>query len=64
VVPVVSTVIPLTDNQSLLHARDNLRDSVLADSETWWSQIDAKLLAEYGVSYRGECHQNVAGGER
>ena len=22
-------------------------DGVLADSETWWSQIDAKLLAEY-----------------
>jgi len=27
-------------------------DGVLADSEPWWNQIDAKLLAEYGVSYR------------
>jgi HAD superfamily hydrolase (TIGR01509 family) len=36
-------------------------DGVLADSETWWSQIDAKLLAEYGVTYRGEYHQNVIG---
>jgi HAD superfamily hydrolase (TIGR01509 family) len=36
-------------------------DGVLADSESWWSQIDAKLLAEYGVTYRGECHQNVVG---
>jgi HAD superfamily hydrolase (TIGR01509 family) len=36
-------------------------DGVLADSETWWSQIDAKLLAEYGVTYRGEHHQNVVG---
>ena len=36
-------------------------DGVLADSEPWWNQIDAKLLAEYGVTYRGEYHQNVAG---
>jgi HAD superfamily hydrolase (TIGR01509 family) len=36
-------------------------DGVLADSEPWWSQIDAKLLAKYGVTYRGEYHQNVVG---
>ncbi len=36
-------------------------DGVLADSEPWWSQIDAELLAEYGVTYRGEYHQNVVG---
>ena len=36
-------------------------DGVLADSEPWWNQIDAKLLAEYGVSYRGEYHRNVLG---
>lgn len=36
-------------------------DGVLADSEPWWNQIDAKLLAEYGVNYRGEFHQNVLG---
>jgi len=36
-------------------------DGVLADSEPWWNQIDAKLLAEYGVKYRGEYHQNVVG---
>ncbi len=36
-------------------------DGVLADSEPWWSQIDAKLLAEYGVTYRGEHHRNVVG---
>jgi HAD superfamily hydrolase (TIGR01509 family) len=36
-------------------------DGVLADSEPWWSEIDAKLLAEYGVTYRGEHHQNVVG---
>ena len=36
-------------------------DGVLADSEPWWSQIDAKLLAEYGATYRGEYHQNVVG---
>jgi HAD superfamily hydrolase (TIGR01509 family) len=34
-------------------------DGVLADSEPWWSEIDAKLLAEHGVTYRGEHHQNV-----
>lgn len=36
-------------------------DGVLADSEPWWNQIDAKLLAEYGVTYRGEYHANVLG---
>ena len=36
-------------------------DGVLADSEGWWNQIDAKLLATYGVTYRGEHHQNVVG---
>src|SRR5437660_4542936 len=36
-------------------------DGVLADSEPWWNEIDAKLLAEYGVTYRGEYHQNVVG---
>ena len=36
-------------------------DGVLADCEPWWNQIDAKLLAEHGVSYRGEYHQNVLG---
>jgi HAD superfamily hydrolase (TIGR01509 family) len=36
-------------------------DGVLADSEPWWNQIDAKLLAHYGVSYRGEYHRNVLG---
>jgi HAD superfamily hydrolase (TIGR01509 family) len=36
-------------------------DGVLADSEPWWNQIDAKLLAESGVTYRGEYHQNVLG---
>ncbi len=36
-------------------------DGVLADSELWWNQIDAKLLAEYGLSYRGEYHRNVLG---
>jgi beta-phosphoglucomutase-like phosphatase (HAD superfamily) len=36
-------------------------DGVLADSEPWWNEIDAKLLAEYGVMYRGEHHQNVLG---
>ena len=36
-------------------------DGVLADSEAWWNQIDAKLLAAYGVTYRGEYHQNVVG---
>jgi HAD superfamily hydrolase (TIGR01509 family) len=36
-------------------------DGVLADSEAWWNQIDAKLLAQYGVTYRGEYHRNVLG---
>jgi 16S rRNA pseudouridine516 synthase len=36
-------------------------DGVLADSEPWWNQIDTKLLAEYGVTYRGEYHRNVLG---
>ena len=36
-------------------------DGVLADSEPWWNQIDAKLLAEYGVTYHGEYHRNVLG---
>jgi 16S rRNA pseudouridine516 synthase len=36
-------------------------DGVLADSEPWWNHIDAKLLADYGVKYCGEYHQNVIG---
>src|SRR5215813_8591067 len=36
-------------------------DGVLADSEPWWNRIDTKLLAEYGVRYRGEYHRNVLG---
>jgi HAD superfamily hydrolase (TIGR01509 family) len=36
-------------------------DGVLADSEPWWNRIDAKLLREYGVTYRGEYHQQVVG---
>jgi HAD superfamily hydrolase (TIGR01509 family) len=36
-------------------------DGVLADSEPWWNEIDAKLLAEHGVEYRGQYHQNVLG---
>jgi HAD superfamily hydrolase (TIGR01509 family) len=36
-------------------------DGVLADSEPWWNEIDKKLLAGYGVTYRGEYHQNVLG---
>jgi HAD superfamily hydrolase (TIGR01509 family) len=36
-------------------------DGVLADSEMWWKQIDAKLLADYGVTYHGEHHQDVIG---
>jgi HAD superfamily hydrolase (TIGR01509 family) len=36
-------------------------DGVLADSEPWWNEIDKKLLAEYGVTYRGEHHRNVLG---
>lgn len=34
-------------------------DGVLADSEPWGGQIDAKLPADYGVKYCGEYHQNV-----
>jgi HAD superfamily hydrolase (TIGR01509 family) len=36
-------------------------DGILADSEPRWNEIDAKLLAEYGVTYRGEYHRNVLG---
>src|SRR5437667_12861081 len=36
-------------------------DGLLADSEPWWNQIDAKLIAEYGVTYRGEYHRDVLG---
>jgi HAD superfamily hydrolase (TIGR01509 family) len=36
-------------------------DGVLADSEPRWNEIDAKLLADYGVTYRGEYHQHVLG---
>ncbi|PZR75252.1 MAG: hypothetical protein DLM73_05695 [Chthoniobacterales bacterium] len=36
-------------------------DGVLADSEPWWNEIDATLLAEYSVTYRGEYHRNVLG---
>src|SRR5213080_1609878 len=36
-------------------------DGILADSEPCWNQIDAKLLAEYGVTYRGENHRDVLG---
>jgi HAD superfamily hydrolase (TIGR01509 family) len=36
-------------------------DGVLADSEPQWNEIDAKLLAEYGVTYRGEYHREVLG---
>jgi HAD superfamily hydrolase (TIGR01509 family) len=36
-------------------------DGVLADSEPWWNEIDAKLLRENGVAYRGEYHRNVLG---
>jgi len=36
-------------------------DGVLADSEPWWNEIDAKLLGEYGVNYRGQYHQEVLG---
>lgn len=36
-------------------------DGVLADSEPKWNEIDAKLLAEYGIAYRGEYHRNVLG---
>jgi HAD superfamily hydrolase (TIGR01509 family) len=36
-------------------------DGVLADSEPSWDDIDAKLLSEYGVAYRGEYHREVLG---
>jgi len=36
-------------------------DGVLADSEPWWNEIDAKLLAECGVNYHGEYHREVLG---
>jgi len=36
-------------------------DGVLADSEPRWNEIDAKLLAEHGVTYRGEYHRDVLG---
>ena len=36
-------------------------DGVLADSEPWWNKIDATLLAEHGVTYRGEHHRDVLG---
>ena len=36
-------------------------DGVLADSEPWWDQIDAKLLAGYGADYHGEYHRQVLG---
>ena len=36
-------------------------DGILADSEPWWNEIDATLLAEHGITYRGEYHQNVLG---
>jgi HAD superfamily hydrolase (TIGR01509 family) len=36
-------------------------DGVLADSEPWWNKIDAKLLAEHGITYHGEYHRNVLG---
>src|SRR5436189_1765740 len=36
-------------------------DGVLAASEPWWNEIDAKLLAEYEFRYRGEYHRNVLG---
>jgi len=48
-------------NFSMLSAVIFDLDGVLADSEPWWNEIDAKLLAEYGVRYRGEYHQNVVG---
>ncbi|HSH37214.1 MAG TPA: HAD family phosphatase [Chthoniobacterales bacterium] len=36
-------------------------DGVLADSEPLWNEIDATLLAEQGVTYRGEYHREVLG---
>lgn len=36
-------------------------DGVLADSEPWWNEIDAKLLSGCGVKYHGEYHREVLG---
>lgn len=36
-------------------------DGVLADSEPSWNEIDAQLLREYRVDYRGEYHREVLG---
>src|SRR5438477_9416531 len=36
-------------------------DGLLADSQPSWNEIDAALLAGYGVTYRGEYHRNVLG---
>jgi beta-phosphoglucomutase-like phosphatase (HAD superfamily) len=36
-------------------------DGVLADSEPWWSEIDAQMLSEHGIIYRGEFYRNVIG---
>ena len=36
-------------------------DGVLADSEPWWTKIDAALLAGHGITYRGEYHREVLG---
>jgi len=36
-------------------------DGVLADSEPWWNQIDAQMLAEHGADYHGEYHRDVLG---
>src|SRR5215469_11710325 len=44
-----------------VHALTFDLDGVLADSEPWWNKVDTKLLAEHGVSYRGEYHRNVLG---
>ncbi|HEY2142709.1 MAG TPA: HAD family phosphatase [Candidatus Udaeobacter sp.] len=45
----------------LFHAVIFDLDGVLADSEPWWNEIDARLLREYGVTYRGEYHREVLG---
>ena len=36
-------------------------DGVLADSEPWWTNIDAAMLAEHGVTYSGEYKRDVLG---
>ena len=46
---------------SLLQAIIFDLDGVLADSEPWWNEIDAKLLSQYGVEYHGEHHREVLG---